>query len=239
MQYAFFCVRLTCTNFSSKYFFSWIYCTNSSFTHLTADSGSLSGCTDWKTDRACHASMSSWDWTHQRPHSWQNIRVFISWTSRVRRSSRMSRFGMGFGKDPPKDIQGTRPAVRINSARNQEILNKWFQSADKPRPEWIETLHSKSNPTKPQETGEWKLVWHPRSRMGSPTVGSSSHKHIYWILFHAFLCWLAWAYYLASSSSKVCVCMCVCVCVCEYACVRARVRVCIYAYIYIYIYIYI
>jgi hypothetical protein len=97
----------------------------------------------------------------------------------------MSRFGMGYGKDPPKDIQCTRPAVRINSARNQEILNKWFQSADKPRPEWIETLHSKSKATKPQETGEWKLVWHPRSRMDSPTVGSLSDMRIMDVVGHA------------------------------------------------------
>ena len=82
----------------------------------------------------------------------------------------MSRFGMGYGKDPPKDIQGTRPAVRIHSARNQEILNKWFQSDDRPRPEWFETVHSKNKPKDGVEGGEWKLIWHPRSRMESPTV---------------------------------------------------------------------
>lgn len=76
------------------------------------------------------------------------------------------------GKDPPKDIQGTRPAVRIHSARCQEVLNKWFESSSdgQPRPDWFQSKHKAKQRVGGPDAGEWKLIWHPRSRMDSPTV---------------------------------------------------------------------
>lgn len=76
------------------------------------------------------------------------------------------------GKDPPKDIQGTRPAVRIHSARCQEVLNKWFESSSdgQPRPDWFQSKHKAKQREGGPDAGEWKLIWHPRSRMDSPTV---------------------------------------------------------------------
>jgi hypothetical protein len=103
----------------------------------------------------------------------------------------MSRFGMGFGKDNPKDIQGFRPAVRISSAKVQQMKNKWFTDHKEPsvRPDWFQTKHKPEQRVGGPDLGEWKVVWHPRSRMDSPTVriippysrhhrtGSGRHAH--------------------------------------------------------------
>eukprot|EP00281_Chroomonas_sp_CCMP1168_P000481 CAMPEP_0206265610 /NCGR_PEP_ID=MMETSP0047_2-20121206/30101_1 /ASSEMBLY_ACC=CAM_ASM_000192 /TAXON_ID=195065 /ORGANISM="Chroomonas mesostigmatica_cf, Strain CCMP1168" /LENGTH=107 /DNA_ID=CAMNT_0053693545 /DNA_START=80 /DNA_END=400 /DNA_ORIENTATION=- len=85
----------------------------------------------------------------------------------------MSRFGMGYGKDPPKDIQGTRPAVRLHSAKRQEMLNKWFTEKGanaSDRPDWLQSRHKPKKRVGGPDLGEWKLVWHPRERMDSPTM---------------------------------------------------------------------
>lgn len=84
----------------------------------------------------------------------------------------MSRFGMGFGKDNPKDIQGFRPAVRISSAKVQQMKNKWFTDSKESsvRPDWFQTKHKPEPRVGGPDLGEWKVVWHPRSRMNSPTV---------------------------------------------------------------------
>eukprot|EP00961_Rhodomonas_salina_P180511 2436631-Rhodomonas_salina.3 len=81
----------------------------------------------------------------------------------------MSRFGMGYGKDQAKHILSTRPAVSVHSARCQNVVNKWFQTDKEQRPEWFDTQF-KTKKEKADDAGEWQLVWHPRSRMGTATI---------------------------------------------------------------------
>ncbi len=78
---------------------------------------------------------------------------------------------MGYGKDQAKHILSTRPGVLVDSARRQNVVNKWFQGvgSEDPRPEWFQTQFKKEKRSTEPE-GDWQLVWHPRSRIGTATV---------------------------------------------------------------------
>ena len=85
----------------------------------------------------------------------------------------MLRFGMGFSKDGDRTVD-TRPCVRVHSLRCQVVLNKWSggPKEDKPHPDWMSTQFEAPARTFAGDQGDWKMVWHPRSRPNTVTVST-------------------------------------------------------------------